>query len=88
MSHLYLRRHEEGDATLDGFIVFDGWHVNLHRMAAQFGLNYSYLWKIFRGDRMPSLGYTTKIAAALDMRPLEFLAALDRHTASQPESVV
>lgn len=87
--HLYLRQHEDGDVALDGFIVFDGHHVNLHRMAALFGLNYSYLWKIFRGDRVPSMAYAKQIGAALQYpSTLEFLAALESHLASQPQSVV
>lgn len=68
----YILYHE----CAHGFIPFAGRFINLNRMAEAEGLDYHYLWRIFNGQRQPSLRYATRIAECLAMTQIEFLIQL------------
>ncbi len=56
---------------------FAGKFINLSAIARAQGLDVSYLSRIFRGQRTPSLHYTQKIAAMLGMTMDAFVEALE-----------
>jgi transcriptional regulator with XRE-family HTH domain len=61
-------------------VLFCGYFINLSTIALHTHLTVSYISKVFRGDRTPSLKNTKLIAAALNMDLSSFVNALDRHT--------
>lgn len=77
-----VRPYEPGDELATGCFLFCNRSINLHRMAEQEGLNYSYLWRIFNGVRMPSHAYAKKIAEYLGMTTVELFAALEPQSGS------
>ncbi len=58
-------------------VKFAGKHINLSAIARAQNLNVSYLSRIFRGERRPSLTYCTAIAAMLGMTLDDFVQGLD-----------
>lgn len=73
----YIRPHEPDDILMSGCIIFAGRQINLNRLATQEGMNYSYIYRVFRGLRVPSMPYAIKLAACLGMELGDFLRALD-----------
>jgi transcriptional regulator with XRE-family HTH domain len=57
-------------------IKFAGKHINLSAIARAQGLDVSYLSRIFRGQRVPSLGHALKIAAILGMTVDDLVSGL------------
>jgi hypothetical protein len=82
----YLRTdYDPSDGLVYGFIEFAGRAININRLAAQEELDYSYLWRVFNGYRMPSLAYATVLAQHLQMSRAELIAELDRRR--QPTAI-
>lgn len=59
-------------------IRFAGQFINLSAIARAQGLDVSYLSRIFRGQRTPSLKHCMKIAAILGMSLDDFVAGLEQ----------
>lgn len=64
------------DSFPKGFVFMAGRFINVHQLALAKGLDYTYLYRVFRGERVPSLDYAKHIAAALEMETFAFLQAL------------
>lgn len=58
-------------------VKFAGKYINLSEISRNQGIDTSYLSRIFRGERMPTVPYIRKISAALGMEVQQFLDALD-----------
>jgi transcriptional regulator with XRE-family HTH domain len=58
-------------------VKFAGKFINLSAIARAQGLDVSYLSRIFRGERAPSLKHCTKIAAVLGMTLDDFVQGLE-----------
>lgn len=59
-------------------VMFAGRFINLSEISRQNHIDVSYLSRIFRGQRTPSLPYIKKISRALDMSIEDFVNALDK----------
>lgn len=58
-------------------VKFNGVYVNLAALGRMQGIDSTYLSRIFRGEREPSLSVAKRIAAGLGMELQTFLDALD-----------
>lgn len=65
------------DSFPKGFVFLAGRFINVHQLAQATGMDYTYLYRVFRGERSPSLDYARRIAAALEMETFEFLRSLE-----------
>ena len=63
-------------------IRFAGKFINLSEISRQSGIDSSYLSRIFRGERMPTVPYIRTISGILGMGVQQFLDALDNRTKS------
>ena len=61
-------------------IHFNGKPISLSALARETGVDNSYISRIFKGDRVPTLKVLHKICEALGMGLEEFLLALGKHT--------
>lgn len=78
MGRQYLRlEHDPADGVVNGFIEFGGRTINLNRMAVAEGFNYSYLWRVFHGFRIPSIPYAIRLADCCHMSVDDFLKNLN-----------
>lgn len=75
MGRAYVR-DDDGELPR-GFITFAGQQINLHQMAVEENFDYSYLWRVFKGGRMPSVYYAKRIAKCLHLSMDELVAALN-----------
>lgn len=79
MARAYLRRDfDPQDGLMYGHLEFGSQSIHLHRMAKEHDLDYSYLWRVFHGYRIPSLTYARRLAGILQMSIEDFLKELDR----------
>lgn len=60
-----------------GFIDFHGLYVHPRRLSVEVGLNYSYLLKIFKGQRVPERRTAQKLAEALGITTNDFYVLLE-----------
>lgn len=60
-------------------VRFRGQYINVSQIAVMQGLDKSYISRVFRGERDPSLATAKRIAACLGMGVGEFVEALDEH---------
>lgn len=71
-------RSDLPDTFPKGFVYLSGRFINVYQMHCVTGLDYTYLYRVFRGERQPSLKYAERIARALEMELPDFLRDLER----------
>jgi hypothetical protein len=78
-----IRVDDPSEEPLDGFIRFGGYQINLNRLAQVERLNYSYLYRVFRGQRIPSMLYALTLARRLGMTLDTFYSHLEAQRLGQ-----
>lgn len=68
---------------MSGCLIFAGKSVNLNRLSTQEGFNYSYIWRVFKGLRVPSIPYAIRLAGYLHISLDEFLKELESQKLGQ-----
>lgn len=74
-----LPNYDPEDGLMTGFILFGTSAVHLHRMAAEEGFDYTYIWRVFNRQREPSLHYARRISKCLQMGLDAFLTELEKY---------